>query len=624
MTLPDLRAAAVAALACIEAVSGERMELHRTLHYGQIKRDLASNTRLRRLKNGNFEPVPLNLGLGTHYTWIYAGSPPQRASVIVDTGSHLMAFPCNGCDGCGKHTDAPFDTTKSSTLKYPSCASRPGAFSCSGCTQDDQCHISQSYTEGSSWNAVVVEDMVWLGDATDHPERHFNDSFGTRYMFGCQKHETGLFIAQVADGIMGVANTESNLIRKLHTEHKLATSAFALCFAPQGGTMAIGTLSTAHHEGDIQYAAVTSSRNGWYGVTVVGLKFGGKDLKIDPSFMGAGRNVIIDSGTTDSYFPSAYAGTWNDLFLATTGKQYLVEGGGCDENMYPDDVVQAMPPFEIHMQGADPGQSVVLSIPATQLFPADSDGNRCGSMHFTETSGGGVIGANFMMHHEFVFDPDAKRVGFSKAACEYRGLDAELTESTSPPDVVVPLESPPSITLPTNSTRVAAAPTIPNAATPPTTDRTLSTTTLEPTTTISSLPTSPAFHGNSMASTAPNTTDTPSSFRAKGDPAPVYSDFSFFTTAVFIGLALVVVASAYHFRYKRRNGPTATRKKVQWTHVPTVQSDPEERVPLGEEPLSIRGDEEDESDDEFFDSEGYVMSPRSIKRCREAFDMEAS
>ncbi|RHY29742.1 hypothetical protein DYB32_004880 [Aphanomyces invadans] len=487
MTLPALRAAAVAALACIEAVSGERMELHRTLHYGQIKRDLASNTRLRRLKNGNFEPVPLNLGLG-----------------------YEMHVRAGGLD---------------------------------------------SYTEGSSWNAVVVEDMVWLGDATDHPERHFNDSFGTRYMFGCQKHET-----------------ESNLIRKLHTEHKLATSAFALCFAPQGGTMAIGTLSTAHHEGDIQYAAVTSSRNGWYGVTVVGLKFGGKDLKIDPSFMGAGRNVIIDSGTTDSYFPSAYAGTWNDLFLATTGKQYLVEGGGCDENMYPDDVVQAMPPFEIHMQGA-PGL----------LEPIPHD-----------------------------------------ARTQYRGLDAELTESTSPPDVVVALESPPIITLPTNSTRVAAAPTIPNAATPPTTDRTLSTTTLEPTTTISSLPTSPAFHGNSMASTAPNTTDTPSSFRAKGDPAPVYGDFSFFTTAVFIGLALVVIASAYHFRYKRRNGPTATRKKVQWTHVPTVQSDPEERVPLGEEPLSIRGDEEDESDDEFFDSEGYVMSPRSIKRCREAFDMEAS
>ncbi|RHY13275.1 hypothetical protein DYB36_010179, partial [Aphanomyces astaci] len=181
------------------------MELHRTNH-GQIKRDLATNKRLRRLSDGNFEPVPLNLGLGTHYTWVYAGSPPQRASVIVDTGSHLMAFPCNGyahpscnvvvpnscirCDGCGTHTDAPFDTTKSSSLTYPSCASHLTSFTCGVCGLDDRCHISQSYTEGSSWNAVVVEDNVWLGDAVDHPSRRFNESFGTRYMFGCQKRET--------------------------------------------------------------------------------------------------------------------------------------------------------------------------------------------------------------------------------------------------------------------------------------------------------------------------------------------------------------------------------------------------------------------------------------------------
>lgn len=32
----------------------------------------------------------------THYTWVYAGTPPQRASVIVDTGSGILAFPCSG------------------------------------------------------------------------------------------------------------------------------------------------------------------------------------------------------------------------------------------------------------------------------------------------------------------------------------------------------------------------------------------------------------------------------------------------------------------------------------------------------------------------------------------------
>ena len=45
---------------------------------------------------------PLFLGYGTHYAFLWVGSPPQRKSVIIDTGSHNTAFPCVGCK-CGKH-----------------------------------------------------------------------------------------------------------------------------------------------------------------------------------------------------------------------------------------------------------------------------------------------------------------------------------------------------------------------------------------------------------------------------------------------------------------------------------------------------------------------------------------
>jgi hypothetical protein len=34
-------------------------------------------------------------GRRTHYAEIYMGIPAQRASVIVDTGSHLTALPCS-------------------------------------------------------------------------------------------------------------------------------------------------------------------------------------------------------------------------------------------------------------------------------------------------------------------------------------------------------------------------------------------------------------------------------------------------------------------------------------------------------------------------------------------------
>lgn len=40
------------------------------------------------------EITPLYIGYGTHISYIYVGNPPQRQSVIIDTGSSATAFPC--------------------------------------------------------------------------------------------------------------------------------------------------------------------------------------------------------------------------------------------------------------------------------------------------------------------------------------------------------------------------------------------------------------------------------------------------------------------------------------------------------------------------------------------------
>ena len=32
---------------------------------------------------------------------VLVGEPPQRVSVILDSGSSLLAFPCTGCSHCG-------------------------------------------------------------------------------------------------------------------------------------------------------------------------------------------------------------------------------------------------------------------------------------------------------------------------------------------------------------------------------------------------------------------------------------------------------------------------------------------------------------------------------------------
>ena len=175
--------------------------------YSRYEHDL--RRRRRRLQQGEEEQsqdqqwVPLSQGYGTHYATVWVGSPtPQRKSVIVDTGSHYTAFPCKGCVGCGEeyHTDLYFDYEASKTFVPLGCDECSNGAKCT----DNRCILTQSYTEGSSWTAFQAQDVFFCGgtnvlDAADPNDRRF----ATEFQFGCQMHETGLFVTQLADGIMG-------------------------------------------------------------------------------------------------------------------------------------------------------------------------------------------------------------------------------------------------------------------------------------------------------------------------------------------------------------------------------------------------------------------------------------
>jgi hypothetical protein len=106
------------------------------------------------------------------YAAVWVGTPPQRATAILDTGSTLLAFPCTECGStCGSHQDAQWDASKSSTAQR-----------CSGDTTT--CTFRQTYAEGDGIAGTMWTDIVMLGGATasakDSPER-----FGLAHSFGC-------------------------------------------------------------------------------------------------------------------------------------------------------------------------------------------------------------------------------------------------------------------------------------------------------------------------------------------------------------------------------------------------------------------------------------------------------
>ena len=111
--------------------------------------------------------VPMHYDSGSHHIYIYVGSPkPQRQTLILDTGSRYMAFPCEPCQDCGHHASPTyFNDTESTTHRdnfHPNCVFNKKK---KKDADDDSCRFDQTYLEGSSWRAKEVEDMIFLATA---------------------------------------------------------------------------------------------------------------------------------------------------------------------------------------------------------------------------------------------------------------------------------------------------------------------------------------------------------------------------------------------------------------------------------------------------------------------------
>jgi hypothetical protein len=70
-----------------------------------------------------FYPLQLEGGVieKLYFTNIYIGTPPQKFTVHVDTGSGRLAVNCQGCKNCQTHPNPPLDISKSSSASLLNC-----------------------------------------------------------------------------------------------------------------------------------------------------------------------------------------------------------------------------------------------------------------------------------------------------------------------------------------------------------------------------------------------------------------------------------------------------------------------------------------------------------------------
>jgi len=420
-------------------------------------------------------------GYGTHYVDLWCGSPPQRQTVIVDTGSGITAFPCSGCNDCGVpkyHIDRLFVEDESSTFETATCSNSADCVLSRSSCQGNSCKVSMAYAEGSRWNAYEGVDRCYVAGPHEIPlvssqgatmegddlnPRHAAD-LAFDMAFGCQTVVTGLFKTQLADGIMGMSNQGSTYWSQMFKAGKMGSEKlFALCFSrppnvtregTEAGALTLGGVDKRLHlspmvftpaasggrtsffsvkvrrmmlrEGNYGESALSNNSNPNKGVTI---------LDLDENVLNRG-GVIVDSGTTDTYWNSGILVEFQKIFTKLAGRSHTNKAMTLSEielqslptfllQLYSDDETNSHISDMYHTAGLagaldkDHKSDVILAIPPSHYMEYNPSEKTYTSRFYPTERSGSVLGANAMMGHDILFDVDTNRIGWAESACDY-------------------------------------------------------------------------------------------------------------------------------------------------------------------------------------------------------------
>lgn len=436
-------------------------------------------------------------GYGTHYVDLWCGTPPQRQTVILNTGGPGTAFPCSDCHGCGLdyHVDNYFQEKDSISFRQVSCDECfLGTKSSDDPSKQCTCEFGVSYAEGSSWKAKETLDHCYIGGLHNKPisvddgghddlDPEHAVAFAFDLLFGCQTSITGLFIKQLADGILGMDNSEKSFWHQMYKAGKMDAEKFSLCYSRQShvnrngtesGAMTLGGTDDRLHLNPMVFTVHEDVWGRNFGVRLRKMYLreggGGDSINATNSTLQIHRidvtedvlnrgPVIIESGTTDTFFTSKLAQPFQQAWKLMTGSVYrnrAVYMSYEDIQKLPTIIIQFQGAVELNKAVGDPDKivglagdldpdhpyDVLLALPPNHYMELSEATGAYYARFYMEESplSGSLLGANAIMGHDVLFDAKNHRIGWAESHCDYTHLvEKEGFDPTgdNPPDVPI-------------------------------------------------------------------------------------------------------------------------------------------------------------------------------------------
>ncbi|KAH9725401.1 Aspartic proteinase CDR1 [Citrus sinensis] len=286
--------------------------------------------------------------VGDYLIRISIGTPPVEILAVADTGSDLIWTQCQPCppSQCYKQDNPLFDPQRSSTYKYLSCSSSQCAPPIKdSCSAEGNCRYSVSYGDDSFSNGDLATETVTVGSTSGQAVAL------PEIVFGCGTKNGGKFNSKT-DGIVGLGGGDASLISQMKTTI--------------AGDQRLGVISGSNPGGDI----------------------------------------VIDSGTTLTYLPPAYASKLLSVMSSMIAAQ-PVEGPY--DLCYSISSRPRFPEVTIHFRDAD------VKLSTSNVFMNISEDLVCSVFNARDDIPlyGNIMQTNFLIG----YDIEGRTVSFKPTDC---------------------------------------------------------------------------------------------------------------------------------------------------------------------------------------------------------------
>lgn len=405
-------------------------------------------------ENLDHELLPVYQDSGAYYIDMFVGTPPQRQTVMIDTGSENVAIPCTGCQDCGTHIDTQFEKLQSTSFEELHCNKCLDGL----CSKNNTCYVNANYLEGSSWAGTEVQDYIY---PTGKDEQFLNsrnlrirkdNKFPLK--FACMSSNEGEFKRQKADGIMGLNRDKASFWNQMHAAGAINSKQFSLCvrkfpYVPikqkMIGAMTLGGVDERLNSSEMKYMDL--EENGLKSMFPVqirkihvhaegGSRLSGSNpdidlrstkisLATDDATVLNSKSVIVDSGTTDSILPIALKPAFDKVWKELMGISFpseAVELSVEELKKWPTILFQ-MKGSETNANGFDKQnpKDILVAFPPSSYMRLDLVKKMYEpSLTMKADVEVSILGSNFMRGHNVLFDIDNSRIGIAESTCDYK------------------------------------------------------------------------------------------------------------------------------------------------------------------------------------------------------------